>query len=47
MKIKEFGSHIIDMYANGFDEDALNTEFSKSGFEEFHKITVISTYWSI
>lgn len=37
MKIKEFGSHIIDMYANGFDEDALNTEFSKSGFEEFHK----------
>ena len=37
MKIKEFGSHIIDMYAGGFDEDVLNTEFSKSGFEEFHK----------
>ena len=37
MKIKEFGSHIIDMYADGFDEDVLNTEFSKSGFEEFHK----------
>lgn len=37
MKIKEFGSHIIDMYSGGFDEDVLNTEFSKSGFEEFHK----------
>lgn len=37
MKIKEFGSHIIDTYTNGFDEDMLNTEFSKSGFEEFHK----------
>ena len=44
MKIKEFGSHIIDMYAGGFDEDVLNTEFSKSGLKSFIKITVISTY---
>ena len=37
MKIKEYGSHVFDMRAEGLEDDIMDTDFSKKGLAEFHK----------
>lgn len=37
MKIKEFGSHIVEMHADGFEDEIMDTDFSKKGLAEFHR----------